>query len=208
MQHTSCSEMARRGRRRWALLLRRGAMIRQPLTREPSQTPDRLRLSAAGRLGWTLIHPGNRVYAGCRRHPGSQISAPSRLLLTRSGHRAGAQHSCCKIVGPADDHAVHCNRPGLRFSSHRWQLIPRVRSRSRRRDGPRSAILSARNLRPLPSAADDLPQPHERGLSWCWPAFSEELQHRLSNRGWLLQEHEVTSPWHIDEPHPFSQALA
>jgi hypothetical protein len=129
-------------------------------------------------------------------------------ILTRSGHRAGAQHSCCKIVGPADDHAVHCNRPGLRFSSHRWQLIPRVRSRSRRRDGPRSAILSARNLRPLPSAADDLPQPHERGLSWCWPAFSEELQHRLSNRGWLLQEHEVTSPWHIDEPHPFSQALA
>ena len=28
-------KMARRGRRRWAILLRRGAMMRQPLTREP-----------------------------------------------------------------------------------------------------------------------------------------------------------------------------
>src|ERR1700722_7488168 len=40
-----------------------------------------------GRLGWTLIHPGNRVYAGCRRKPGSQISAPSRLLLTLADPR-------------------------------------------------------------------------------------------------------------------------
>jgi hypothetical protein len=50
-----CTEVARHGRRRGAILLRRGAMMRQPTTRQLPRTRGRLRFSAAPTAGSFLM---------------------------------------------------------------------------------------------------------------------------------------------------------
>jgi hypothetical protein len=59
------------------------APLKLPIAYDLALRPRAAIFQCHGRLGWALIHPRNRVYVGCRRKPGGQISAPSRLLLTR-----------------------------------------------------------------------------------------------------------------------------
>src|SRR5450755_4783714 len=61
------------------------APLKHPIAYDLALRPRAAIFQCHGRLGWALIHPRNRVYVGCRRKPGGQISAPSRLLLTRNG---------------------------------------------------------------------------------------------------------------------------
>src|SRR5450755_1827386 len=61
------------------------APLKHPIAYDLALRPRAAIFQCHGRLGWALIHPRNRVYVGCRRKPGGQISAPSRLLLTRRG---------------------------------------------------------------------------------------------------------------------------
>jgi hypothetical protein len=60
------------------------APLKHPIAYDLALRPRAAIFQCHGRLGWALIHPRNRVYVGCRRKPGGQISAPSRLLLTHN----------------------------------------------------------------------------------------------------------------------------
>src|SRR5450631_1149539 len=63
------------------------APLKHPIAYDLALRPRAAIFQCHGRLGWALIHPRNRVYVGCRRKPGGQISAPSRLLLTQRRSR-------------------------------------------------------------------------------------------------------------------------
>src|SRR5476649_1223992 len=70
------------------------APLKHPIAYDLALRPRAAIFQCHGRLGWALIHPRNRVYVGCRRKPGGQISAPSRLLLTQNGPRPLLAYWC------------------------------------------------------------------------------------------------------------------
>ncbi len=51
------------------------APLKHPIAYDLALRPRAAIFQCHGRLGWALIHPRNRVYVGCRRKPGGQISA-------------------------------------------------------------------------------------------------------------------------------------